>query len=67
VTPEALVLFQQAGALTNDPTPWIYQAMSAMEQGDEPGARNMWREALARMQPDDPRREMAARMASGAQ
>ncbi len=67
VTPEALALFQQAGALTNDPTPWIYQAMSAMEQGDEPGARNMWREALALMEPDDPRREMAARMASGAQ
>lgn len=67
VTPEALALFQQAGSLTADPTPWIYQAMAAMEAGDEAGARGFWGEALARMQPDDPRREMAARMASGAQ
>ncbi len=67
VTPEALALFQQAGPLTNDPTPWLYQAMAAMERGDEAASRGFWREALAHMTPDDPRREMAARMASGAQ
>jgi len=67
VTPEALALFQQAGALTNDPAPWIYQAMAAMEQGNEADTRRLWGEALTRMSPDDPRREMAARMSSGAQ
>lgn len=67
VTPEALALFQQAGALTNDPAPWIYQAMAAMEQGNEADTRRLWGEALTRMSPDDPRREMATRMSSGAQ
>jgi cytochrome c-type biogenesis protein CcmH len=67
VTPEALALFQQAGALTDDPGPWIYQAMAALEAGDEAASRGFWGEALARMAPEDPRREMAARMASGAQ
>lgn len=64
VTPEALALFQQAGALTNDPAPWIYQAMAAMEEGRD--ARAMWAEAYARMNADDPRREMARRMSNGA-
>lgn len=67
VSPEALALFQQAGALTEDPVPWIYQAMAAMERDDQPGSRRLWGEALTRMTPDDPRREMAARMSSGAQ
>lgn len=65
VTPDALALFQQAGALTNDPAPWIYQAMAAMEEGREADARQYWAEALTRMRPDDPRREMAARMSAG--
>lgn len=62
-TPDALALFQQAGQLTNDPRPWLYQAMAAMEEGRD--AREFWREALARMPPDDPRREMAQRFARG--
>lgn len=65
VTPEALALFQQAGALTNDPAPWIYQAMAAMESGRDADARQLWGEALTRMPEDDPRREMAQRMARG--
>jgi cytochrome c-type biogenesis protein CcmH/NrfG len=62
VTPEAIAYFQQAGELTDDPAPWIYQAMAAMEQGDEGGARRFWGEALRRMGPDDPRRAMAQQM-----
>jgi cytochrome c-type biogenesis protein CcmH len=62
VTPEALALFQQAGALTNDPAPWIYQAMAAMEENRETDARAHWAEAYARMSPDDPRRTMARQM-----
>lgn len=60
VTPEALALFEQAGALSDDPAPWLYQAMAAMEAGRD--ARSLWREALARMAPDDPRRAMAEGM-----
>ncbi|UPT61564.1 MAG: tetratricopeptide repeat protein [Hyphomonadaceae bacterium JAD_PAG50586_4] len=63
VTPEALAAFQQASALTNDPAPWIYQAMAAMEEGRD--ARPLWGEAYARMNADDPRREMARRMSAG--
>jgi cytochrome c-type biogenesis protein CcmH/NrfG len=63
VTPEALAAFQQAGALTDDPAPWIYQAMAAMEEGRD--ARPLWGEAYARMNEDDPRREMARRMSAG--
>lgn len=66
VTPEALTLFQQAGALTNDPAPWIYQAMAAMEENREADARTFWSEAYTRMAPDDPRRDMARQMGAGA-
>jgi cytochrome c-type biogenesis protein CcmH len=65
-TPDALALFEQASELTNDPAPWLYRAMAAMEQGDETQARRMWSEALSRMDEDDPRRDMAERFASGA-
>lgn len=65
VTPEALAAFQQASALTNDPAPWIYQAMAAMEAGRDADARTYWGEAYARMSEDDPRREMARRMSAG--
>lgn len=66
-TPEALAMFQQAGEISNDPAPWLYQAMAAMEQGQHAEARRLWGEALSRMGPDDPRREMASRFASGQQ
>jgi cytochrome c-type biogenesis protein CcmH/NrfG len=66
-TPEALAMFQQAGEMSDDPAPWLYQAMAAMEQGKPAEARLLWGEALSRMGPDDPRREMARRFASGQQ
>ena len=65
VGPDALRLFQQAGAASNDPAPWVYQAMAAMEAGQQQDARRLWGEALARMGPDHPMREAAQRFASG--
>jgi cytochrome c-type biogenesis protein CcmH len=65
VSPQALALFQQAGQLSDDPVPWIYQAWAAMEAGQNDEAQRLWREALTRMAPDDPRRQMAEQMASG--
>ncbi len=65
ITPEALALFQQAGALTNDPAPWLYQATAAIQDDRGADARRFWAEALVRMAPDDPRREMARRMSTG--
>jgi len=65
VTPEAQAYFVQAGEISDDPVPWIYQAMAAMEQNRETDARRLWGEALQRMAPDDPRREMARQMSQG--
>ena len=65
VTPEALALFQRVAASTNDPAPWIYQAMAAMQNNQSAEARRFWGEAYARMRSDDPRREMARRMSAG--
>lgn len=63
ISPEALAAFQQAAALDDaDPTPWLYQALAAMEANDGAGARRLWGEAHRRMGADDPRREMALRM-----
>ncbi len=66
-TPETLALFEQAATMTDDPAPWLYRAMAAMEAGRNADAQRMWSEALSRMNEDDPRREMARRFASGAQ
>jgi cytochrome c-type biogenesis protein CcmH len=66
-TPDVLALFEQAATLSNDPAPWLYRAMAAMEQGRSADARLLWREALTRMDSDDPRRQMAQRFAAGAQ
>lgn len=65
VTPEALAQFQRVAASTNDPAPWIYQAMAAMQDNNAAAARRFWGEAYGRMTPDDPRREMARRMSTG--
>lgn len=62
LTPEALAAFQQAATLTEDPAPWLYQAIAAMEAGEGGEARRLWGEAYRRMAPNDPRREMALRM-----
>lgn len=66
-TPEALAFLEQATTVTNEPAPWVYRAMAAMEGGRDAEAQRMWGEALSRMGPDDPRREMARRFASGQQ
>ena len=66
-TPETLAMFVQAGELSDDPTPMLYQALAAMEQGRDADAQRLWGQVLARMGPDDPRREMARRFASGQQ
>ncbi|WP_395645313.1 tetratricopeptide repeat protein [Terricaulis sp.] len=61
VSPQALELFRQAGARMNDPAPWIYLALEAMQHDRGAEARRYWAEAYARMGPDDPRRAMAQR------
>lgn len=65
VSPEALALFERVAARSNDPAPWIYQAMASMQSGREADTRRLWGEALQRMAPDDPRRAMAQQMSSG--
>lgn len=65
VSPEALALFRQVAERSDDPAPWVYQAMAAMQQDNQVDARRYWREALTRMSPGDPRREMARRMIEG--
>ena len=65
VTPEALAQFQGAAALSNEPAPWIYQAMAAMQNNRAADARRFWGEAYTRMAADDPRREMARQMSAG--
>jgi len=66
ISPEALAAFQQAAALDDaDPTPWLYQAIAAMEADDGAEARRFWGEAYRRMGEDDPRREMARRFSRG--
>lgn len=61
-TPEAVALFEQASTLTNDPAPWVYQAMAASEQGRSAEAQRLWGEAYLRMSEDDPFREQARRL-----
>lgn len=66
VSPEAQALFAAASQqLPDDPAPWIYQAMAAMQAGDDAGAQTAWGQAFQRMSEDDPRREMALRMSRG--
>lgn len=64
-TPEAIAFLEQASSISDEPTPWIYRAMAAMEAGNEAQTRQMWGEAYARMSAEDPRREMARRFSSG--
>lgn len=64
---DARALFERAGAQSDDPAPWIYQAMAAMQEDRAADARRLWGEALARMSAEDPRRAMAARMSAGSE
>lgn len=66
VSPEALALFERAGAAGDDPAPFVYQAMAAMQEDRATDAQRLWGQAYARMAPDDPRRAMAQRMSTGA-
>ncbi|MES1157216.1 MAG: tetratricopeptide repeat protein [Alphaproteobacteria bacterium] len=67
VSPEALRLFEAAARADNaDPTPWLYQAMAAMQQSHDADARRLFQEALKRMAPNDPRRAMEAQFRGGA-
>lgn len=66
-TPEALAFLEQASTISDEPTPWLYRAMAAMESGEDAQARRMWGEAYTRMSSDDPRREMARRFSTGQQ
>ncbi|MGE3142658.1 MAG: tetratricopeptide repeat protein [Hyphomonadaceae bacterium] len=63
VGPQAQALFAQAAAKDPaDPTPWLYQALAATQEGRSADARRLWREVLNRLAPDDPRRAMAMQM-----
>lgn len=63
VTVEAARALEQAAAANPaDPAPWLYLAMAAMQEDRAADASEYWAEAQARMAPDDPRQEMAARM-----
>jgi cytochrome c-type biogenesis protein CcmH/NrfG len=62
VTPEAADLFETATAFTDDPVPWLYLAMHAMEQGNAAEARRYANEAGSRMEANDPRQEMVRAM-----
>jgi cytochrome c-type biogenesis protein CcmH len=66
VSAEALALFEQAGAMSDDAAPFVYQAMAAMQEDRAADAQRLWGQAYARMAPDDPRRAMAQRMSTGA-
>lgn len=63
VSPQAQRVFAQAGrAEPEDPTPWLYQALGATQDGRTEDARRLWRETLNRLPANDPRRAMAERM-----
>jgi cytochrome c-type biogenesis protein CcmH len=66
-TPEALAFLEQASTMSDEPAPWIYRAMAAMEAGQDAQAQRMWGEAYSRMSAEDPRREMARRFSRGEQ
>jgi len=61
VTPEALALFQQVAASSNEPAPWIYQALAAAQDGRVDDARHLCAEAVRRGAPS----EMCRRLISG--
>ena len=51
VTPEALSLFQQASAASNDAAPWIYQSLAAAQAGRVDDVRRLCAQAVARGAP----------------
>lgn len=65
VSPQALEIFRYLGERSDDPAPWIYQAMAAMQANQAGEARRLWGEAYRRMAQDDPRRDMARQMSRG--
>jgi cytochrome c-type biogenesis protein CcmH len=68
VTPTAIELFRRAAeASPNDPTPWLYQALAANQQGDAVESLRLWREVSKRLAPNDPRHAMVAAMIAEAE
>ena len=66
VSPQALEIFREvADRRAGDPAPRIYLAMAAMQANQPAEARRLWGEAYERMDPNDPRREMARQMSRG--
>jgi cytochrome c-type biogenesis protein CcmH len=63
VTPEALVLFEQAEPLKpGDVRPVFYRALAASQSGNKKAALELWPRVLAMLPQDDPRRRMASMM-----
>lgn len=51
-----------AEAEPDDPTPWLYQALAATQEGRQADAGRLWREVKRRLPAGDPRHAMADRM-----
>ncbi len=51
-----------AEAQPDDPTPWLYQALAATQEGRGADAGRLWREVKRRLPAGDPRHAMADRM-----
>ncbi|MET0181542.1 MAG: tetratricopeptide repeat protein [Caulobacterales bacterium] len=63
---DALRLFQAvAEREPENPTPWLYQALAATQEGRAGEERRLWGEVLKRLPAGDPRRAMAQQMISG--
>lgn len=63
VGPDALRLFNAVAEREPDnPTPWLYQALAATQEGRAEDERSLWGEVLKRLPPGDPRRAMAQQM-----
>ncbi len=63
VSEDAQRLFTEvADAQPDDPTPWLYQALAATQEGRRADAGRLWREVKRRLPADDPRHAMADRM-----
>ena len=63
VSPEALVLFEEAEKLRpDDVRPVFYRALAASQNGRKAEALQLWPRVLAMLPRDDPRRAMATMM-----
>lgn len=66
VRPRTRALFEAAARrMPDEPLVWFYQALAAQQEGRTEDAARLWRETLARLPAEDPRREMVQRMIAG--